>query len=52
MTIKTIENLARALKEDFHLSYAEQWKELNITGWNELAISPADAYRQVAAARI
>ena len=50
-TIKTIENLARALKEDFHLSYAEQWKELNITGWNELAISPADAYRQVAAAR-
>ena len=50
-TIRTIENLARALKEDFRLSYAEQWKELNITGWNELAISPADAYRQVAAAR-
>lgn len=50
-TITTIEKLAAALKADFGLNYAEQYKELNINAWHELTISPAKAYEQVAASR-
>lgn len=48
-TIKTIEQLARALKEDFGLSYTDQWKELNISHWTKLTITPREAYETVAA---
>ncbi len=50
-TIKTIEQLARALKEDYGLTYQQQWAELNIGNWSELTTTPAEAYRKVAAAR-
>ena len=50
-TIKTIEQLARALKEDFGLSYKEQYAALNIKSWSDLAITPAEAYQQIAAVR-
>ncbi len=50
-TIKTIEQLARALKEDFGLTYKEQYAELNIKSWNELAISLTEAYQQIAGGR-
>lgn len=50
-TLKSIEQLAKALKDDFGLSFQDQWKELNINSWNDLAITPADAYRQVASVR-
>src|SRR3990167_9026996 len=38
-SLKTIEQLAHALRDDFGLSYAEQWKELNISDWNGLAVT-------------
>jgi len=50
-TIKTIEQLARALKEDFGLSYQQQWDELNIKSWNDLAVKPSEAYVQIKASR-
>ena len=51
VTIKTIEQLAKALKDDFALSYQQQWNELNIKSWRELAITPALAYQTIAATR-
>ena len=50
-SLKTIEQLAHALRDDFGLSYAEQWKELNISDWNGLAVTPAEAYIQIASAK-
>lgn len=47
-TIKNIEQLAKALKEDFGLSYQQMWDELNIKSWNDLTISPVEAYRNIA----
>ena len=52
--ILTIEKLAQALKEDFGLSYEQQWTELNIENWNgfpNLKLTPAQAYQQVAGVR-
>ena len=50
-TIKTINELQKALFEDFQLQPKQQLAELNLDSWTELAISPADAYKQVAATR-
>ena len=50
-TIHTINELQKALFEDFQLQPQQQLAELNLSGWNELAITPAEAYREVAAVR-
>ena len=50
-TIKTINELQKSLFEDYQLQPKEQLAELNLEGWTELAISPAEAYIQVAASR-
>ncbi len=50
-TIRSIEVLAQALAVDFGLNIPQQWAELNVKDWNSLTLKPADAYRQVAAAR-
>ena len=49
--VQTINQLKLALSRDFGLDHREQLIELNIHGWDELMISPARAYEQVAAAR-
>ena len=52
--INEIQDLAQALLEDFGLSYAEQWKALNIRSWNEfssLNMTPVRAYQHVASVR-
>ncbi len=51
-TIKTLEHLASALKNDFGLDYPQQWAELNIENWRFLSITPAEAYQKIAAARL
>lgn len=48
-SITTLEKLAKALKEDFGMSYQEQWDALGITSWNDLVSKPSEAYKQVAA---
>ena len=50
-TIKTITDLQRALWEDFKLEAKQRLAELNLNSWSELAITPAEAYTQVAATR-
>ena len=46
--LKTIEQLAKALKADFGMSYAEMWNALGIASWNDLAMTPEEAYNLVA----
>jgi len=50
-TIRTINELQKALFEDYRLQPKQQLAELNLDSWPELAISPAEAYKQVAASR-
>ena len=50
-TIKTIGDLRKALLDDFNIKAGQQLKELNLNYWTELAISPAEAYQQIAASR-
>ena len=45
--IKTIEQLAKALKADFGLSYQEMWNKLGIKSWNDMVETPAEAYTKV-----
>jgi len=47
--VQTINQLKTALWQDFRLRESDQLRELNIKQWSELAISPADAYKKVAA---
>ncbi len=50
-SITNIEQLAKALKDDFGMSYEEQWSALDISDWHGLAakgITPAEAYQKVA----
>lgn len=49
--LKNTTELQKALFEDFGLQPKEQLAELNIGAWSELTITPAEAYRQVAATR-
>lgn len=50
-TIKTITELQKALWHDFKLQPKEQLAELNLNNWADLAISPSEAYRQIASIR-
>ena len=50
-TIKSTTELQKALHADFGLQPKEQLAELNLSSWNDLAVTPAEAYNQVAASR-
>jgi len=50
-SIKTITELQKALWEDFNLQPKQQLAELNLDSWNELSITPSEAYQQIAAVR-
>lgn len=50
-SIKSITELQKALWQDFDLQPKQQLAELNIEAWSELAMTPAEAYRQVASVR-
>jgi len=50
-SIKTITDLQKALWEDFKLQPKQQLAELNLSSWNELAITPSEAYQQIATVR-
>ena len=51
LTIQTCSQLRQALSMDFGIQSADQLSELNIHSWDELMISPAMAYKQIAASR-
>jgi len=46
-SLKDIEHLAKALKEDYGMSYEEQYAALGIRDWNDLVMTPSDAYQRV-----
>jgi len=50
-TIKKLKDLVDALKADFGMEPQEAMKELNIKGWVDLAMTPADAYIQIRATK-
>lgn len=50
-TLKTIHEMQKAVHADFGLQPKDQLKELNINSWPELTLTPAEAYRQIAATR-
>jgi hypothetical protein len=50
-SLKTIEDLQKALKEDFGLEPIQQLAELNIKYWTDLTLTPAKAYEYVASTR-
>lgn len=50
-TVTTIKELQAALYKDFKLPIKEQLAELNIKDFSELALTPPEAYAQVAATR-
>ncbi len=47
-SLKNIEQLAKVLRADYKLSYQEMWQALGITSWNDLAMTPEEAYNKVA----
>ena len=50
-SIKTITELQKALYEDFKLQPKAQLAELNLNAWADLAVTPAEAYQQIARVR-
>ena len=50
-TIKTIEELQKALKADFGLTLGQQLDELNLKYWSDLKMTPDKAYDYVASTR-
>ena len=50
-TLKTITDMYKACHADFGLQPADVMKELNITKWADLTLTPAEAYNIIAAPR-
>ena len=50
-TLETITDMYKACHADFGLQPKQVMAELNVNAWSDLTITPAEAYRQIAAVR-